>query len=504
MPLLLSDLLSYKSVVIQCHDNPDADTIASGYSLWWYFKKNGVAARVVYGGKQEISKSNLLLMIDILNIPLEHVIDIEAPDLLVTVDCQYGESNVTKYEASQVAVIDHHQVTGQLPSLELVKSNYGACSTVIYELLREEGININDDQNIATALYYGLLTDTNGLTEISHPADKDLRDFSRYKKQYITLFRNSNLSRNELELAGHALMHAKYDDARAYAIVSAEPCDPNILGVISDMLLEVDSVHSCLVYSILPFGVKISVRSCVKEIKACELASYIANKLGGGGGHLIKAGGFLQKELIENLGYEYSEISIQNLMLDRMNQYFDNTQIISTDEFSVDLKEFRKFRKKELSLGYVRAKDVASVGTTVTIRTMEGDVDVSVTEDLYIVLGIEGEIYPIRQNTFESGYRLSNTQYSFPGEYEPAIINAVTGDRYGILSHANACVSIGRDIVYAKQIDNRMKIFTEWDRDQYYLGIPGDYMAVREDDLTDIYIIAEHIFGKTYELYDVN
>ena len=34
----LSELLHYDKIVIQCHDNPDPDTIASGYALYYYFK----------------------------------------------------------------------------------------------------------------------------------------------------------------------------------------------------------------------------------------------------------------------------------------------------------------------------------------------------------------------------------------------------------------------------------------------------------------------------------
>ena len=37
----LKDLLKYNDIVIQCHDNPDADALASGYALWWYLTKNG-------------------------------------------------------------------------------------------------------------------------------------------------------------------------------------------------------------------------------------------------------------------------------------------------------------------------------------------------------------------------------------------------------------------------------------------------------------------------------
>ena len=55
--------------------------------------------------------------------------------------------------------------------------------------------------------------------------------------------------------------------------------------------------------------------------------------------------------------------------------------------------------------------------------------------------------------------------------------------------------------IYARVLDHRVKVFTKWDPDKYYLGVPGDYLAVRADDNKDVYIIAKDIFGKTYEEY---
>ena len=34
---------------------------------------------------------------------------------------------------------------------------------------------------------------------------------------------------------------------------------------------------------------------------------------------------------------------------------------------------------------------------------------------------------------------------------------------------------------------------------EYFLGRPGDYLAVRLDDITDIYVIQRDIFAETYE-----
>ena len=48
-----------QSVTIQCHDNPDADAIASGFALYKYFLSLGRQVQLVYAGRNQIHKSNL-------------------------------------------------------------------------------------------------------------------------------------------------------------------------------------------------------------------------------------------------------------------------------------------------------------------------------------------------------------------------------------------------------------------------------------------------------------
>ncbi len=95
----LSDLLNYDRIVIQCHNNPDPDALASGFGVWSYLRSRGKEAEFIYGGSEEISKPNLRLMISLFSIPIVHVAELSAPDLLVMTDCQYGEANVQKFEA---------------------------------------------------------------------------------------------------------------------------------------------------------------------------------------------------------------------------------------------------------------------------------------------------------------------------------------------------------------------------------------------------------------------
>lgn len=498
----LSELLKYDNIVIQCHDNPDADAIASGWGLYIYFKMKNKQVRFIYGGKFALQKPNLILMKNTYEIPIEYVTELDKPELLLTVDCQYGEGNIQKFEADNVAVIDHHRISKALPELSEVRSNLGSCSTLVWDMLKKEQIDANDIENLSTALYYGLMTDTNNFAEISHPLDRDLQDNLIIKRSDISLFRNSNLSINELKIAGKALENSLYNKKYSYGLVEAKPCDPNILGVISDMLLEVDGVNSCLVYSILNFGIKISVRSCVKEVKANELADYIAEGIGSGGGHIDKAGGFLERELIEKAGIAYESEAVLSFLTKRLNQYFMETEIIYVKDYTGSLEGFPIYRKKNLELGYVDPEEMGLTGTTVTIRTLEGDIDVLLNSSMYIMIGINGEIYPTSKDRFELTNKYSDEPYTYPGEYMPTLKDSRTGATLPLIPWAHSCISTGSLVIHAEILDRRVKIFTTWDEEKYYLGKPGDYLVAREDNPSDVYIVEKSIFAKTYEKAD--
>lgn len=505
----LRDFLAYDDIVIQCHDNPDADALSSGFGVYRYLKNNGKQVRFVYGGSRRITKSNLLLMIKELHIPVEHVESLNCPDLLINVDCQYGESNVTRFEAKKIAVIDHHQISGKLPEMSLVRSNQGACATIIWGMLKDEGIDVNEDTLLVTALYYGLMTDTGNFTEIHHPLDRDLRDDAKFDRALITRFRNANISLQELKIAGTALLNYKYNPQYRFAVVSSAPCDPNILGMISDLMLEVDAVDTCLVYSRQTFGIKVSVRSCIKEVRANELAAFITEGIGNGGGHIDKAGGFIQTDLLKkaydeyclnrNLSFEDEDTGIAEFLNWQMIDYFDDIEIIRAADYTPALSLMQTYHKKRIPVGYVEADKVFPIGGNICVRTMEADLNVTIHEGLYLMIGMQGEVYPNERDKFELRYERLDTPYVFDGEYDPVVKDETGNKTIPLLPYAKACITTDDVKIYAKELDHRVKVFTEWDKDRYMLGKEGDFLIVRTDAKNDVYVLPGDVFKKTYE-----
>ncbi|MBO4913197.1 MAG: DHH family phosphoesterase [Butyrivibrio sp.] len=499
----LNELLKYNDIVIQCHDNPDADALASGYALWWYFKNNKKNARLIYRGKNVITKSNITIMLDKLKIPVSYEPDFaDTPELLITVDCQYGQRNITKTPAKHIAIIDHHQAIDELPEYSEIKNAVGSASTVVWDLLKKEGVDVNDEPLLATALYYGLYTDTNKLSEISHPLDKDMQDELVINRSIIVEMSNSNISLDELKVTGNAILNYEYFEKNKYMIIKSEPCDPNILGVMSDFSLETAGVDVCLSYYIGQSEVKFSVRSCIKEVHADELAAFLAKGLGGGGGHMYKAGGKLRPEKLMHLfpmqtDEQYAEFAAQ-ILHERMEQYFDSYEIIYAKEMTLDTSEMKKYAKTTQELGYVKLDDIFPDNTEITVRTLEGDMDVLIDTTTYLMIGLNGEVYPISESKLRSSYKTLDKPFNKTFEYAPSIRNTATGKKKTVMSFAKTAISVGKETIYSKPLTKKVKLFTAVNEERYYSGEIGDYIAFREDDPHYIFIVQADLFPILY------
>ena len=115
------------------------------------------------------------------------------------------------------------------------------------------------------------------------------------------------------------------------------------------------------------------------------------------------------------------------------------------------------------------------------------------------MVGIEGEVYPITKEKLEKSYKETGMAYQRSFEYEPSIKDMFTGEKKTVMPYARGVISTGTSYIYAKPLERYVKLFTAWDDEKYYSGRPGDYIAVREDDEHDIYIIKERLFDQLYK-----
>ncbi len=505
-PVTLQDLLGWEGdIAIQCHDNPDADALASGWGLCRYLESRGRKPLLFYGGRSRISKPNLVKMVGAFGIPVRHCLGMERfAGLLLNVDCQHGAGNVQRVEADRIAVVDHHVQEKPLPELCLFQPGVGSCSVLVWSLLADAGFPLS--RNLQTALLYGLYTDTNGYSESRHPLDRDMRDaLTDIDEDLFSILRLSNMSEEGIRLAGRALETLAVDREARCATLDVEGCDPNVLGYISDLVLEVDGVDGVAVSSWQgDGGCKFSVRSAVREMPAPHLAQFIAQGLGSAGGHEAKAGGWISGEKFRAL---CAGTGVQDFMAERMRLFRQTHAVVdcSRPETLPSLEGFREYRKLKAVRGAVFGEDLCPAPSRLRVRTLEGDMEIA-SAGAVVVFGVVGEVYAMGRESFEKTYDLLDEPYSRPETpvkgYQPNVLDTGAGRLFSLeelVSLAHACVSRDESVIRARRLreGEHVLVFTRWDPRRPFAGGPSDWLACYGEG--DFAVIGRDIFERSYQ-----
>jgi len=252
-----------------------------------------VKAVICYDG--HIDKFNTIRMIELLQIDMveKNNLVMSEMDEIILIDGQLGNSNMNHIHGKKVACIDHH------PTFEKreykfcdIRSEYGACSTIIATYFMENNIEV--PKEVATALLYGIKVDTSNLTR--RVTDKDIDMFSYlYKRADIDVlnqFDNCSLRREDLLAYQEAITTLTIRDYVGIAKVG-DNCSEAIIGTVSDFLLNLAEVKVSLVYAYRVGGLKFSVRSQSNDIDAGRIIREALEGIGDGGGHDQVAAGFV-------------------------------------------------------------------------------------------------------------------------------------------------------------------------------------------------------------------
>jgi len=287
-----------RGVLIQTHDIPDPDAIASAFGLQVLLSMLGVESRIVH--ERAFEKVDARRMVELLGVKLSiasESILCDGLDRVVVVDAQNGNSNIVHLDCVTIAAIDHHPLRLDASYLYTdIRPDVGACSSIIAEYFFESG---NEPTSLAaTALYYGILVDTDNMTR--GVSDLDAEMFYRLRK-YVDLATIQRLRSSQITLRDLAMYARAFNTVEVYArmgFIMLEDADSSLVGSASDIVLSVDEVDVAVAHSVRSDGVRISVRSSDRTIPADDLVRALTAGIGFGGGHPHMAGGFIP---VENL-----------------------------------------------------------------------------------------------------------------------------------------------------------------------------------------------------------
>lgn len=314
----LQQFSGYESICIQCHNNPDPDTLAAALGVYTYLTDHGISTQIIYGGTEKIKKKNLKYLIQECEIPIAHVTQLPETQLLLLVDCQYGQGNVQTFPAREVAQIDHHPKKQNKITKELVDTSYQSCSTIVWELLKQEGYSVKNNQKLCVALLYGLYTDTASYSDLYKKHDIAMRDALGEEYPQLEWLKKSCMTVAELMIAGDALHNFYFDTEKRFVVIPAIHCQQAILGIIGDMAIQVDIARISVAYTDAGNGYQLSIRSCDRTVPANEVMEYICEKIGSGGGHADKAGGRISHDNLQKI---YGNMDIEDVIIERVKAF---------------------------------------------------------------------------------------------------------------------------------------------------------------------------------------
>ena len=281
-------------ILVMCHNNPDPDSIASAAALKSIFYQK-LRRKVVIGYGGTIGRAENRSLIRRLKIDMVHVKDIDFKkfSVICLVDSQprTGNNSVPAAIIPNI-VIDHHplrSITRKAPFHD-VRPDYGSTSTIVTEYLRE--LDLQVDKILATALFYGLKTDTNGLLRSSIKADLDAFNFlfPRIAPKILASIENPEIPRSYyLKFADAIGKSVQYKDV----IISnmGRLNNPDIPAEMADFLLRMENIRWTLCMGEFKDQLIMSVRTSRRGEWAGKIAIKILRGLGTGGGHEKAAGG---------------------------------------------------------------------------------------------------------------------------------------------------------------------------------------------------------------------
>lgn len=316
----LINLLKGHKTYLQTHNFPDPDAIASAFGMQQFLKKYGIETSLCYCGKiDKMSTKKMLTEFGINIKPYEEITDMREEDYIVTIDGQKNNSNFTDLPGDEVACIDHHPIFAEYEYKYSDIRIVGSCSTLVTEYYVKSGTVM--DKNVASALMYGLRTDTASLTR--GVTDLDIEMFS-YLYKYadndkITKFYINNMEMSDLKAYGAAIENISVINGIAFAHIPFD-CNDALIAMISDFMLSLNEVDACIVYANRDGGYKMSVRSQNDNIHAGRITARALKGIGDGGGHAAMAGGIIYSN---NPDYvkENIEIEIKDRFISIMSRY---------------------------------------------------------------------------------------------------------------------------------------------------------------------------------------
>lgn len=283
-----------KSLLIVLQNNPDPDAIAAAMALRKLAHKlAGMSASIAHAGEVGRAENRALVHYLRLNLRSLPDLDVRQFDRIAMVDTQPGTGNNALPEgATPHIVIDHHPCRQETrrASFYDVRRAYGATATIMTEYL--EAAKIRPDAKLATALLYGIRSDTQDLGSDSSRVDVEAieRLFPLANKRILSNIQRGQVTRGYWQMLADAIRNAQvFPGVIVTSLGRVENAD--MIAEVADLLLRDEETQWTLAYGLSDSTLLLSLRTSYEGAHAHRVIRRIVAGRGTGGGRDYRAGG---------------------------------------------------------------------------------------------------------------------------------------------------------------------------------------------------------------------
>lgn len=288
--------------LILTHRGPDPDALGACEGLRRLFSV-GFGFEPTVATLGQIHRAENMALVRALDLELEDFGTIDhsrfAGVALVDTQPAFGHT-VVPDDIPMVAVFDHHvppkseEATPEVPHQD-VRLNLGATASMIYEYLRDAGVEL--DELTASALFCGVRYDTADLSRGTSPLDEEAyyETFRRCDRQKIAEINNPPLPRSYYSGVHKALTVARQHGPLSLALLGAVD-NPESVAETADFLLRMKGCSWVVCGGEYEGEYVLSLRTDYSFGKAYPLLKRVLDGQGSFGGHGNIAGGRITLE----------------------------------------------------------------------------------------------------------------------------------------------------------------------------------------------------------------
>lgn len=335
----LRDLLRTRQrLLVLTHNNPDPDSLGGAVGLQEFARlAAGCESRLAITGK--ILRAENQAMVRELQIEMDRLDTVRLSDFdcIALVDTQPGFGHTFVPAGSTVDIVVDHHVCSETPGDAAVtpfvdvRPEIGATSTIVASYLLEAGLV--PSAPAATALAYGVRTDTADLSRNVSDLDVEVFDFLSHHmdRQALAAITNPRLPAAYFRTLKDALGKARLYDGLTLCSLG-RTTSAEMVAEVADLLLRMEGVRAVFCGGLVGQSYCVSVRTEVGGDAWRLIKAGMEGEEGSSGGHGSVAGGSITLESADSRTLRRLERRLERNVLKAMGVSGSNAVVLGEDD----------------------------------------------------------------------------------------------------------------------------------------------------------------------------